>query len=91
MVSSHKRFSIMNRRTGDFTNFRLRKFLDENNVELVLGLKEGVDDERIFTTFYKRILRFFTIIVKVHHSPQNESTWIYYHGSQHIFFVATPY
>jgi len=48
MVSSYKRFSIMNRRTGDFTNFGPRRFLDENDVELVLGLKEGVDDEGVF-------------------------------------------
>ena len=42
-------------------------------------------------TFCERILRFFTIIVEVHHSPQNGSTWICYYGSQHIFFVTTPY
>jgi len=48
IVSSHKRFSIMNRKTGDFMNFRPRRFLDENDVELVLGLKKGVDDERVF-------------------------------------------
>jgi len=49
MVRSHKRFSITNRRTGDFMNFRPRRFLDENDVKLVLGLKEGVNDEGVFT------------------------------------------
>ena len=48
MVSFHKRFSIVNRRTGDFTNFGPRRFLDENDVKLVLGLKEDVDDEGFF-------------------------------------------
>jgi len=48
MVSSYQRFSIMNRRTGDFMNFRPRRFLDENDVELVLGLKEDIDDEGVF-------------------------------------------
>ena len=39
MVSSHKRFSITTRRTGDLANFRPRGFLDENDVKLILGLK----------------------------------------------------
>ena len=38
----------MNRRTGDFMNFGPRRFLDENDIELVLGLKEGVDNEGVF-------------------------------------------
>ena len=38
----------MNRRTGDFTNFGPRRFLDENDIKLVLGLKEDVDNERVF-------------------------------------------
>ena len=42
-------------------------------------------------TLCERILRFFTIIVEVCHSPQNKSTWIYFHRSQCIPFVATPY
>jgi len=54
MVSSHKRFSIVNRRTGDFMNFRPRRFLDENDVELVLGLKEGVDDEGVFVKILQK-------------------------------------
>jgi len=48
MVSSHKRFSIANRRTGDFTNFGPRRFLNENDVELVLGFKESIDNEGVF-------------------------------------------
>jgi len=59
MVSSHKRFSIVNRRTGDFTNFRLRRFLDENDVELVLGLKESVDDERVFMNILQKNFEIF--------------------------------
>jgi len=59
MVSSHKRFSIMNRRTGDFTNFRPRRFLDENDVELVLGLKKGVDDEGVFTNILQKNFEVF--------------------------------
>ncbi len=48
MVSSHERFSIVTKKTGDFTNFGPRGFLDENDVELVLNLKEGVNDKGVF-------------------------------------------
>ena len=49
----------MNRRTGDFTNFRPRRFLDENNVELVLGLKKGVDDEGVFANILQKNFEVF--------------------------------
>ena len=39
IVSFHKRFSIVTRRTGNFVNFGPREFLDENDVKLILGLK----------------------------------------------------
>ena len=39
IVSFHKRFSIVTRRTGNFVNFGPRGFLDENDVKLILGLK----------------------------------------------------
>ena len=39
--------------------------------------------------FCERILSFFTIIVGVHYSSQNKSTWICFHRSQYIFFDAT--
>ena len=42
-------------------------------------------------TFCKKILRFFTIIVKLSHFLQNESIWICFHGSQHTSSVAIPY
>jgi len=64
----------MNRRTGDFTNFGPRRFLDENDIKLVLGLKEGVDNEGVFANILQRNFEFFTIIVEVRHSSQNEST-----------------
>ena len=48
MVSSHERFSIVTKKTGDFTNFGSRGFLDENDVKLVLNLKEGVNDKGVF-------------------------------------------
>jgi len=48
IVSFYERFSIMTRRTGDFMNFGSKGFLDENDVELVLGLKESVDDKGVF-------------------------------------------
>ena len=41
--------------------------------------------------FCKRILRFFTIIVGVCHSPQNKLTWTCFHRSQHTSFIATLY
>jgi len=59
MVSFHKRFSIANRRTGDFTNFGPRRFLDENDVELVLGLKENVDDEGVFANILRKNFEVF--------------------------------
>jgi len=59
MVSSHKRFSIANRRTRDFMNFGPRRFLDENNVQLVLGLKEGVDDEGVFVNILQKNFEIF--------------------------------
>ena len=59
MVSSHKRFSITNRRTRDFTNLRPRRFLDENDVELVLGLKESVNDERVFSNILQKNFEVF--------------------------------
>ena len=49
----------MNRRTGDFTNFRPRRFLDENDVELVLGLKKGVDDEGVFMNILQKNFEVF--------------------------------
>ena len=51
---------------------------------IVLTIRE------FFQTFCENTLRFCTIIVEVHHSPKNESTWSCFHGSQHISFVATP-
>jgi len=59
MVSFHKRFSIVNRRTGDFTNLGPRRFLDENDVELVLGLKEGVNDEGVFANILQKNFEVF--------------------------------
>jgi len=59
MFASHKRFSIVNRRTGDFTNFGPRRFLDENDVELVLGLKKGVDDEGVFANILQKNFEVF--------------------------------
>jgi len=59
MVSSYKRFSIVNRRTGDFTNFRPRRFLDENDVKLVLSLKEDVDDEEVFANILQKNFEVF--------------------------------
>jgi len=48
MISSHKRFSFTIKRARDFVNFRPRRFLDKNYVKLILSLKDGVDDERVF-------------------------------------------
>jgi len=59
MVSSYKRFSIANRRTGNFTNLGPRRFLDENDVKLVLDLKEGVDDERVFVNILQKNFEVF--------------------------------
>jgi len=59
MVSFHKRFSIMNRRTGDFMNFGPRRFLSENDVELVLDLKEGVDNEGVFVNILQKNFEVF--------------------------------
>jgi len=59
MVSSYKRFSIMNRRTRDFMNFGPRRFLDENDVELVLDLKEGVDNEGVFANILQKNFEVF--------------------------------
>jgi len=59
MFASHKRFSIANRRTGDFTNFGPRRFLDENDVELVLGLKKGVDNEGVFANILQKNFEVF--------------------------------
>jgi len=59
MVGFHKRFSITNKRTGDFTNFELRRFLDENNIELVLDLKEDVDDEGVFENILQKNFEVF--------------------------------
>ena len=42
-------------------------------------------------TFCKKILRFFTIIVKVCCFPKNELTWICFYRSQHTSFVAILY
>jgi len=39
-------------------------------------------------TFCERIFRFFIIILEVRRSHQNKSTWICFHRSQRIFFVA---
>ena len=59
IVSSYERFSIATRRTGDFMNFGPRGFLDENNVELVLGLKEGVDNEGVFANILQKNFEVF--------------------------------
>jgi len=42
-------------------------------------------------TFCEKILKFFTIIVELSRSLQNESIWIYFHGSQHTSSVVIPY
>jgi len=46
--------------------------------------------KKFLRMFCKRILSFFTIIVGVHHLSQNKLTGICFHGSQYIFFDATP-
>jgi len=59
MVSSHKRFSIANRRTRNFTNLRPRRFLDENDVELVLDLKKSVNNEGVFSNILQKNFEVF--------------------------------
>ena len=49
----------MNRRTGDFMNFGPRRFLSENDVELVLDLKEGVDNEGVFANILRKNFEVF--------------------------------
>ena len=49
----------MNRRTGDFMNFGPRRFLDENDIELILGLKEGVDNEGVFVNILRKNFEVF--------------------------------
>ena len=56
MVSFYKRFAITPRRTG---NFRPRGFLDENDVELVLGLKENVDNKGVFMNILQKNFEVF--------------------------------
>ena len=58
MVSSHES-SITTRRTGDFTNFGPQGFLDENDVKLVLSLKEGVDNEGDFVNILQKNFEVF--------------------------------
>jgi len=89
MVSSHKRFSIANRRTGDFTDFGPRRFLDENDVELVLGLKEGVYDEGVFANILRKNFDMQPNVVVVYsqflyHYKQTQSakTWFQQAGAQ---------
>ena len=40
-------------------NFGPRGFLDENNVELVLDLKKGVDDEGVFANILRKNFEVF--------------------------------
>ena len=49
----------MTRRTGNFVNFGPRGFLDENNVKLILGLKEGVDNEGVFVNILQKNFEVF--------------------------------
>jgi len=64
IVSSHKKFSIAIRRTGNFASFGPRGFLNENDVELVLGLKKSVNDEGIFVNILRKNLSYVSSLFK---------------------------
>ena len=59
IVSFYERFSIVTRRTRDFMNFRPRKFLDENDIKLVLGLKKSVDNKGVFANILQKNFEVF--------------------------------
>jgi len=59
MACAHKRFAIAIQRTWDFANFRLGRFLDKKNIELILGFKDGVDDDRVLANVLRKNLEMF--------------------------------
>ena len=59
MACAHKWFAITIRRTWDFANFRPGRFLDKKNIELVLGFKDGVDDDGVLVNVLRKNLEMF--------------------------------
>ena len=47
MACAHKWFTIAIQRTWDFANLRPEQFLDKKDIKLILGFKDGVDDDGV--------------------------------------------
>ncbi len=47
VACAHKWFTIAIQRTWDFANFRPEQFLDKKDIELILGFKDDIDDDRV--------------------------------------------
>ena len=59
VARAHKRFAIAIRRTWDFANFRPGQFLNEKDIELILGFKNGIDDDRVLANVLRKNLEIF--------------------------------
>jgi len=59
MACAHSWFAITIRRTWDFANFRPGWFLDKKDIELILGFKDGVDDDGVFANILRKNLEIF--------------------------------
>ena len=59
MACAHKQFAITIQRTWDFANFRPGRFLDKKDIELILGFKDGVDDDGVLVNVLQKNLEIF--------------------------------
>ena len=59
MACAHKQFAIAIWRTWDFANFRPGRFLDKKNIKLILGFKDGVDDDGVLANVLWKNLEMF--------------------------------
>ena len=59
VARAHKRFAITIQRTWDFANFRPGQFLDKKDIKLILGFKDGIDDDRVLANVLQKNLEIF--------------------------------
>ena len=59
VACAHKWFTIAIQRTWDFVNFRPGWFLDKKDIELILGFKDGIDDDGVLANILQKNLEIF--------------------------------
>ena len=59
VAHAHKQFAIAIQRTWDFANFRPGQFLDKKDIELILGFKDGIDDNGVLANVLRKNLEIF--------------------------------